>query len=72
MITCSRCGDAKGKQQGWFFAWVERGNMRFCVMPWDEDPELQHESSVHKLCGLTCLTVTMAKWVGKGFERKTA
>lgn len=72
VIQCSQCGVFKREVNHWYFAWLERGQMRFCVMPWEADPELAHEQTVNKLCGLQCLTITMAKWVGRGFQQRTA
>jgi hypothetical protein len=54
-ISCSQCGVVKGEVNHWFFAWMERGNKRLCVVPWEEDEGLIHEPMVQKLCGQNCV-----------------
>lgn len=65
MITCSNCGAIKRDVNHWFLAWLEREDMRFCVVPWDTDPALQFEAGVFKLCGHNCVTKTLSEWMFK-------
>lgn len=46
--------------------------MRLCVMPWECDPELAHESTVEKLCGQLCVVKFLGKWMGRSmYERRS-
>ena len=59
---CSQCGARKMETNHWWFAWRERAGTRYCAVEWEIDPNLVHEESVEKICGITCLTVSQAKW----------
>lgn len=54
-ISCSQCGVVKGEVNHWFFAWMERGNQRLCIVPWEADEGLVHEARAQRLCGQNCV-----------------
>ena len=63
MTICSQCGVQKREVNHWWFLWLERCGVRLCLLTWDADPDLQYESSVQKLCGMSCVSRAVSEFM---------
>lgn len=70
-LACSQCG-CEQTGSGWFLVWTERGGDRLCATTWESDPYLVHEKEVYLVCGQTCVTVALSKWMSKRFAMKVS
>jgi len=64
-VVCSNCGVEKRQVNHWFLVWLERGDTRLCITEYDEDPAMQHETSVAKVCGESCLMRMVARFCAR-------
>ena len=63
MIICSQCGTPKREVNHWYLVWAEREGKRFCVVRWEDDPTLESEEDVYKVCGQNCVTKALSSWM---------
>lgn len=64
-FRCSECtAECSGVGcRGWFLAFTEWSGHKFCVIPFELDPDLARESWVKSLCGRSCAAKAFSKFM---------